>query len=173
MAPQNYIFFIFSVGKQKKVAAASTVCQKLLEFTASHDAVFNCIYLQLVLIKPRPLCVDTLAVNVTGMAGLNKALGGWGVGRSHRELWHWSQEDTMWLGVKYDIGNTERDGGREEESTAASKRAMHKWLVMAPQDMSHTSVCLSAERIYPADLKLTFTAGVTSLSVTHKQTHTL
>lgn len=30
------------------------------------------------------------------------------------------------FGVKYDIGNIERDGGREEESAAGSKRGMHK-----------------------------------------------
>ncbi len=71
---------MFPAGKQtgNKVAPASIVCQKLLEFSGSHDAVFNYIYLQLVLIKPGPPCVDTLAVNITGQAGLNKALGGWG-----------------------------------------------------------------------------------------------
>lgn len=69
-----------------------------------------------------------------------------------------------------------RRQGRGEHSWE-EKRAMHKVLVMSLQDMSHTSVCLW--RIYPADLKLTFTAGVTALSDTHrsntqfnKRTHT-
>lgn len=76
---------MFSGRRRTKVVAASTVGHKLLEFSGSREAVFNYIHLQLVLIKPGPPCVDTLAVNVTGMAGLSRVKG-WGVGESHREL---------------------------------------------------------------------------------------
>lgn len=57
---------MFSGRRRTKVVAASTVGHKLLEFSGSREAVFNYIHLQLVLIKPGPPCVDTLAVMLQG-----------------------------------------------------------------------------------------------------------
>lgn len=78
--PTKLSFLKFSWGKYtgNKVAAASPVCQHSSGFNGLHEAVFNYMYLQLVLIKPRSPCVDILAVNVPGPTDLNKVL--WSVG---------------------------------------------------------------------------------------------
>ena len=61
------------------MAAASPVCQALREFGDQHEAVFKYMYLQLVIIKRRPPCVDTLALNATETAGVDQSAGGVGV----------------------------------------------------------------------------------------------
>lgn len=68
------------------MAAASTVCYKLLEFSSSHDATFYKIYLQLVVIRPGVPSADTLAVSYRVGWFETKCQEGWGAGGSHREL---------------------------------------------------------------------------------------
>ena len=68
------------------------VFRKLLEFSGSHDAAFNYIYLQLVLIKPGAPYADTLAVNVTGTSGLKQSAG--------RVGWWWDPTGSSDIGVR-------------------------------------------------------------------------